>query len=240
LTPYYDSILPQSITPAGLDHALALGWYRMHQGIFTCSHVNLGNLYRVHWLRYRLHDIQEKASHRRIRKINQPFTFSIEDFKPPAIRPDHMELHQCYRAFIDFDGANSITESLLGDDFDGSNIFNTKCISVFDRGKLIAGGYFDIGLQAGTSILHFYDPAYSRFSLGKFLILITLDYLKTQGHTLYYPGYVIQGFSKMNYKLFLGKKAAQYFEPEAMAWKHFKEEILIASADQEFPDEERD
>jgi leucyl-tRNA---protein transferase len=126
----------------------------------------------------------------------------------------------------------------LGDDFDGINIFNTKCISVFDQGKLIAGGYFDIGLQAGTSILHFYDPAYSRFSLGKFLILITLDYLKLQGHTKYYPGYVVQGFSKMDYKLFLGKEAAQYFAPETMNWKYFKEEILVAPVDQDLPEEE--
>jgi arginyl-tRNA--protein-N-Asp/Glu arginylyltransferase len=232
VTPYYDSILPQSITPAGLDHALALGWYRMHQGIFTCSHVNLGNLYRVHWLRYRLHDIREKATHRRIKKSNQTFTFSIEDFNPSAIRSDHVDLHKRYRVFIDFDGANSIAESLLGEDFDGINIFNTKCISVFDQGKFIAGGYFDVGLQAGTSILHFYDPEYSRCSLGKFLILLTLDYLQKQGHVLYYPGYVVQGFSKMDYKLFLGKEAAQYFDPETMTWKYFTDEILITSADQ--------
>lgn len=237
MTPYYDSILPKSITPAGLDHALALGWYRMHQGIFTCSHVNLGNLYRVHWLRYRLHDVQEKAAHRRIKKINQAFTFSIEDFNPSAIRPDHVELHKRYRTSIDFDGANSIIESLLGDDFDGNNIFNTKCISVFDQDKLIAGGYFDVGLQAGTSILHFFDPEYSRYSQGKYLILLTLDYLRAQGYTLYYPGYVVQGFSKMDYKLFLGKDAAQHFDPETTAWIYFKEEILIISQDQRVPKE---
>jgi arginyl-tRNA--protein-N-Asp/Glu arginylyltransferase len=220
-----------------LDQVLALGWYRMHQGIFTCSHVNLGNLYRVHWLRYRLHDIREKAAPRRIKKSNQAFTFLIEDFNPLAIRTDHVELHKRYRAFIDFDGANSIAESLLGDDFDGINIFNTKCISIFDRGKLIAGGYFDIGLQAGTSILHFYDPAYSRYSLGKYLILLTLDYLRAQGCSLYYPGYVVHGFTKMDYKLFLGKEAAQYFEPETTSWRYFREEILITTAEQPIPKE---
>ena len=201
----------------------------MHQGIFTCSHVNLGNIYRVHWLRYRLHDIEEKASHRRIRKINKAFTFTIEDFNASAIRTDHIDLHKRYRSSIDFDGANSITESLLGDDYDGINIFNTKCISVFDDGKLIAGGYFDLGLQAGSSILHFFDPDYSRYSLGKLLILVTLDHLKTHGYSLYYPGYVVQGFNKMDYKLFIGKKSAQYFDPETMEWRYFKEEILTAS-----------
>lgn len=226
MTPYYDSLIPQTLSAAALDHALALGWYRMHQGIFTCSHVDLGNIYRVHWLRYRLPDLTERNSHKRIRKKNRSFTYTIEDFHAPLIRTDHAELHQRYRAFIDFDGANSISESLLGDDFTG-NIFHTKCISVYDQEKLIAGGYFDLGLQAGTSILHFYDPNYSHYSLGKFLILLTVDYLRAKGFLWYYPGYVIQGLSKMDYKLFLGREVSQYFDPETIGWHYFNERILI-------------
>jgi leucyl-tRNA---protein transferase len=223
LTPYYDSIQPLSISPAGLDHALSLGWYRMHQGIFTCSHVNLGDVYRVHWLRYRLIDIKERESHKRILNKNKSFHYSIEDFNPLFIRPDHVELHLRYRASIDFDGARSIHECLLGDDFDGTNIFETKCISVFHGNKLIAGGYFDVGLQAGTSILHFFEPDYKKYSLGKYLILVTMNYLTKHGYRMYYPGYIVQGLNKMNYKLFLGIDAAQFFDPESQQWLYVKE-----------------
>jgi leucyl-tRNA---protein transferase len=223
LTPYYDNIYPQSISPAGLDHVLALGWYRMHQGIFTCSHVNLGDVYRVHWLRYRIADIPEKSSHKRIWSRNIRFHHTIEDFNPDFIRLDHQELHKRYRASIDFDGANSIRESLLGDAFDGINIFNTKCISIFHEEKLIAGGYFDTGLQAGTSILHFFDPEYNKNSLGKYLILLTINYLRGKGFTYYYPGYIVEGLNKMNYKIFLSRDAAQFFEPETMQWKYLRE-----------------
>jgi hypothetical protein len=38
---------------------------------------------------------------------------------------------------------------------------------------------------------------------------------------------VVEGLSKMDYKLFLGKEAAQYFDPLSVNWKYFEESILI-------------
>jgi leucyl-tRNA---protein transferase len=148
----------------------------------------------------------------------------IEDFT--TIDTLHKELHRTYRAFIDFDGAWSIEECLFGEDVSLHNIFNTKCISIYDRSKLVAAGYFDLGTKTAASILHFYDPLYSRYSLGKFLILITIDYLKDHHIDFYYPGYLVQGVSKMNYKLFLGEGEAQYFDPLTASWKHFDQRIL--------------
>lgn len=95
---------------------------------------------------------------------------------------------------------------------------------------LIAAGYFDVGETAGTSILHFYDPVYRKFSLGKYLILLTIDSLRATGHELYYPGYLVAGDNKMDYKLFLGKEIAQYFDPASGTWKVFDEKILNREA----------
>jgi leucyl-tRNA---protein transferase len=238
LTPYYDSVLPKSMTGARLDRALALGWYRSQQALFTCSHVNLGGIYRVHWLRYRLHEIIERASHNKIRKRSAAFTCTCEDFNPDFVRPDHSELHTRYRASIDFDGARSIAGCLLGEDYDGVNVYDTKCLSLFDGDKLIAAGYFDVGLQTAASILHFFDPAYKRFSLGKYLILLTLDFMRANHLSLYYPGYLVQGLSKMDYKLFLGKQSAQYFDPETISWKYFEEKILLGGPELDLTTEE--
>jgi leucyl-tRNA---protein transferase len=225
LRPYYYSLDPDGIPGSDLDELLALGWYRMHQSIFTCSHIELGELYRVHWLRYLLNQIKTQPSHRRIRKNNNTFRFTIEDFT--TLRRDHQELHKRYRCSIDFNGAPSIEDCLFGDEKTDKNIYTTKCISIFDNNKLIAGGYFDVGKISAASILHFFDPLYSRYSLGKYLILLTIDYLTSKGYTFYYPGYIVEGLSKMNYKLFLGKNEAQYFDPEASTWKYFQESILI-------------
>jgi len=224
LRPYYYSVEPDAISGKELDQLLALGWYRMHQYLFTCSHIGVDEPYRVHWLRYPLSEIKEASTHRKIRRRNQPFRVSIEDAN--SIRADHKELYQRYRSSIKFDGALSIEDSLFGGE-ERQSIFTTKAISVYDRDVLIAGGYYDLGELAAASILHFFDPNYHRFSLGKFLILITLDFLKKEGYQYYYPGYVVAGNPKMDYKLFLGRRVAQYFDPEKVRWTYFNENILI-------------
>jgi len=225
VTHYYNSFSPEELTGSDLDKLLALGWYRMHQTIFTTSHVGLEEVHRVHWLRYSLDEIQSHSSHRKILKRNRQLHFTIEDFN--SIRADHAELHQRYYESIEFEGAMSIEECLFGEESTGGNIYNTKCISVFEGDHLIAGGYFDAGDYAAASILHFFDPLYKRNSLGKFLILLTIDYLRLNGFDFYYPGYVVEGNPKMNYKLFLGKEEAQYFDPETVTWKYFQESILV-------------
>jgi len=225
--PYSYSLRPEEISSSDLDELLALGWYRMHQTIFTSSHVGLDEIYRVHWLRYAINEIRERTSHQRIRNRNKNFHFIIEDLA--VLRADHISLHQRYRSSIDFDGAWSIEECLFGEEGTDRNIYNTKCISVYDQDKLIAGGYFDVGDKSAASILHFFDPLYKTNSLGKYLILLTIDYLKLNRYEFYYPGYVVEGLSKMNYKLFLGKELAQYFDPETVTWLYFKESILVKS-----------
>ncbi len=223
LKPYYYSVNPDVITGVELDQLLSLGWYRMHQYLFTCSHIGLEEPHRVHWLRYAINEITSRPSHRRIVHRCRNFHFVIEDFT--TIRADHTELHKQYRSSIDFDGALNIMDCLFGDE-ETVNIFNTKSISVFDQDQLIAGGYFDVGDKAAASILHFFNPDYSRYSLGKYLILLTIDYLKFHHYEYYYPGYVVEDSPKMNYKLFLGKKEARYFDPLTVTWKHFDERIL--------------
>ena len=225
MNPYYNSFHPDELPGSDLDKLLALGWYRMNQTIFTSSHVGLDEIYRVHWLRYLIWDIKIHSSHKRIRSRNKTFHHIIQDFT--AIRADHTELHQRYYAFIDFDGALSIEECLFGEQPSTKNIYNTKCITVYDQDQLVAVGYFDVGDKAAASILHFFDPLYKKYSLGKYLILLTIDYLKLNGFDFYYPGYVVEGNDKMNYKLFLGKQEAQYFDPLTGSWKYFKESILV-------------
>lgn len=201
-----------------------MGWYRMHQTVFTCSHIGQEELYRVHWLRYHINEITERATHRKIRRRCQSFRVAIETFSETTV--EHALLHARYRSNIDFDGALSIQECLFGNYETARNIFNTKRISIYDGEQLIAGGYFDVGDISAASILHFFHPDYARYSLGKYLILLTLDCLKQHGFELYYPGYVVQGLPKMNYKLFLGQQQAQYFDPETRGWKYFEDKIV--------------
>lgn len=222
---YYDIIHPDTLDGGQLDQLLALGWFRTHQSLFTSSHVELNELYRVHWLRYPLSAIRDHRSHERTRRRNKKFSVAIEKFS--TIPPSHVLLYSRYRAAIDFDGALTISESLFGDREGATSIFDTYCISVMDGDQLVAGGYFDAGDTAGASILHFFDHRYARYSPGKFLILLTIDYLRAHGFRYYYPGYVVEGLSKMDYKLFLGRQQAEYFSAEKVRWLPFHEQLLI-------------
>lgn len=210
-----------------LDDRLAEGWFRMHQDIFTTTHLfSQENIYRVHWLRYEVSAIADRPSHRRLRKLNAGFRVSLTDFS--SIPDDHEELYSRYRASIDFEGADSVNHALFGEEAVRENVYQTKVISVYDDSRLIAGGYFDLGNAAAASILHFFDPAYARHSPGRFLMLATVDYLREQGFTMYYPGYVVAGKPKMNYKLFLGRSAATWFDPGTGLWRAFDDRILQA------------
>jgi leucyl-tRNA---protein transferase len=222
---FHHSERPASLPGEDLDHYLAAGWFRMHQEIFTTTHLFSGDqVYRVHWLRYDVFTIQERAYHRRLRRRNTPFLVTIEDLA--GIPQAHEELYKVYRASIDFEGADSVAHALFGDEEPQPGIYDTKCISIYQDERLIAAGYFDVGEHAGASILHFYDPVYSRYSLGKYLILLTLDYFREHKIGLYYPGYVVAGKEKMNYKLFLGKDIAAYYDPVTRSWHPFHERIL--------------
>jgi arginine-tRNA-protein transferase len=226
LTPFYHSLAPEALYANEVDQLLALGWYRMHQTIFTCSHIEHDEqLFRVHWLRFACADIKDTATHRRIRKRNQNFHHTFDE--ATTISPGHRALHARYRAAINFDGAFSIEECLFGDEDESKSIFITHCLSIYDGDRLIAAGYFDVGTRAAASILHFFDPQYARYSLGKYLILLTIDYLNAHGFAFYYPGYVVASLPKMDYKLFLGREHAYYFDPETVAWKLFDEKILL-------------
>lgn len=197
----------------------------MHQEIFTTTHLFTDNdFFRVHWLRYEVMKVIERSSHRRIRRLNATFKVLIDDLG--SIGPEHAALYARYRESIDFEGANSIEHALFDDEEDRKSIFSTKAISIYDGARLIAGGYFDLGLTAGSSILHFFDPDYRRTSLGRYMILLTLDHLRSHGYLYYYPGYVVAGKPKMNYKLFLGRDSVTYYDPVSGAWLPFEEKIL--------------
>lgn len=208
----------------------------MHQRVFTSNVVSSNDGLRVHWLRMPVAEIVDRRQHRKIRRANSSFRVVIEDFK--EIREDHEELYARYRASITFEGADSLRHSLF-DDAD-YNIFQTRCISVYDGEKLIAGGYFDTGVTSAAAIQNFYDPDYRRYSLGKYLMLIAVDDLRSKGFSYYYPGYLIAGRDKMDYKIFLGKEVTQYYDPETKRWEGYHEGIHLTQAPENDEDPELD
>lgn len=221
---------PDELTPDAFDVYLDLGWYRMRQYLFTCTHLfdfdevmELKSLRRVWWIRFRIPEIHMRNSHQRIIRKNKGFRVEVAPY--PVIRDGDENLFSRYRASIDFDTYPSLQDALVGENEDWT-IFNSWAVSVYDGEKLIALGIFDKGKISASSQLHCYDPEYARCSPGKFLMLMTLQHLMDQGFEWYYPGYVFAGNPKMNYKLFLGTSSAAYYDPDLEGWEAFDEVLL--------------
>jgi arginine-tRNA-protein transferase len=216
---------PAALTGAQLDAFLALGWYRMNQTIFTVTHSfihELRDFRPVWWLRFPVQDLLVRDAHRRMRKRNASFRVELlSNYQP---HPTHELLYNRYLESVPFDGYSSIHDALY---YDGDeSIYNTYALQIWDRERLVGMGIFDTGKKSGSSILHFYDPEYARFSLGKYLILLTMDELRARGCSWYYPGYVVTDVPRFDYKLFLGRDVAEYFDPGSQTWKPWNDDVL--------------
>lgn len=221
------TIYPDSLEPSELDNYLGKGWYRMAQHIFSVTHwPNYETLEvdRVWWLRFQIDRISTHRSHQKIRKMNSRFEVKYEKYD--TIPESDHSLYKKYYQWISFDGYPTLTSCLYGDGLN-KNIFNSWSISVSDKGKFIAKGIIDLGEKAIMAKVNFFDPAYERYSLGKYLMLKSIDFMLENGYKWYYPGYIIVNRPKFDYKLFLGKESAEYYNPDIENWKAYDDDIMI-------------
>src|SRR5688572_26698452 len=207
---------PEILASAALDKYLERGWFRMGQTIFTTNFLNFkNNLYSAIWLRLPLTAHSENKTQLKLFKKNSQFRIQIQ---AATITPEKEILFSNYRQSISFEASASIQTLLFGKS-NTRNIYNTREISLFDDGKLIAVGYFDLGEKSAAGISSFYDPAYKKYSLGKYLIYLKIEYCKKLGLDYFYPGYFVPGYSLFDYKLDIGKSALEYLEFTSSKWK---------------------
>ena len=78
-----------------------------------------------------------------------------------------------------------------------------------------------MGLNSIASILGVYDEPYASYSLGFYTMLAEIDYGKKNQYQYYYPGYVVPGFPKFDYKLRIGD--VDYYNTANDVWLPFSE-----------------
>jgi leucyl-tRNA---protein transferase len=217
------------MTAERLDYFLSYGYFRMHQELFTCRYlVSDGVMHPVHWLRIDLARVQLGPKQNRLFRINAGFGVRVG----PVVLSDEVEgLYATYRNSIDFDTHPSVEACLLN----GAtrNQFDTRMVEIRDNDRLIAVGVFDNGRRSIAGILNFYDPAYHRHSLGKFLMLLKMTHARQQQQAYYYPGYIVSDYPKFDYKLFACPTATEVFDADAEVWLPFSWETVarLANAD---------
>ena len=226
---YYEKVEPAFLLPAAFDDSLARGWYRMYQHLFTVTHwlnADTFEIDRVWWLRYHRDAIQLHDSHRKILKKNRHMDVQFSTFT--GITPADDALFAAYSTSTDFDGYPSLSRCLYGSDTPRpASIFDTRVVSVWDGDRLVGRGLFDVGASSVMGKINYFDPAYRSYSPSKFMILKIIEKMHSEGWEWFYPGYIIVGRPKFNYKLFLGKESAEYYDPETEKWKPYTDDIML-------------
>ncbi|MBD2705166.1 arginine-tRNA-protein transferase [Spirosoma sp. BT702] len=210
-----------------LDYCLSRGYFRMQQNIFTCQYLLFENtVCSVHWLRLVLDNVYYGPKQLRLLRTNEKFSVAI---KPFALTDELNILYELYRSSINFDAPESVDSCLLNGS--KTNVFDTQMVEVRDGGKLIAVGIFDNGLNTIAGIMNFYDPAYRKYSLGKFLMMMKINYARLQKKIYYYPGYLANKYPKFDYKLFPCEAATEVLDDSSGIWLPFSwETVHVLSA----------
>jgi leucyl-tRNA---protein transferase len=210
---YTEKLYLDQLPPTLLDHYLAKGWYRMGQSMFTCRFLMFqGQLFPAVWVRLPL---VQYTFNKRLRKI---YTRNAGRFKvvtqPGKINMEKERLYQRYRN--DFQGrlAPSLKVSLLDDGH--ANLFNTYETCIYDGNVLVGFSFFDLGKESLASIMGVYHPDYKKYSLGFFTMLLEISFAIENGFTHYYPGYIVPGYPKFDYKTRIGP--VECFSEKTQQW----------------------
>ncbi len=206
---------PESLTPTKLDTYLEQGWYRMGQTIFTTNFIHFkSEMYSTVWLRVVLDEFATDSTQAKLFKRNAGFRTTI---KQAEITTEKEELYARYKQSLPFNPSDSL-QSLLFSSTHVSSIYTTYEVTVRDGDRLIAIGFFDIGETSAAGISSVYDPAYKKYSLGKYLIYLKMQYCKNQKLRYFYPGYFVPGYSFFDYKLTVARPALQFLQLRSQHW----------------------
>jgi arginine-tRNA-protein transferase len=205
---------PEVLTPEELDAYLEIGWFRMGQSIFTTNFLNFkNNFYSAIWLRVDLLKFEGDTTQQKLIKKNSRFRSVLRE---ASLNDEKETLYTRYKQNISFETSASLHHLLYGKA--NRSIFNTKEICIYDGSRLIAAGYFDLGDGSAAGISCFYDPDYKKFSLGKYLIYLKIEYCKQSGLRYFYPGYFVPGYSFFDYKLTIAHSQLEYLQLRTNRW----------------------
>ena len=205
---------PEVLIAGELDTYLGNGWFRMGQSIFTTNFLNFrDNFYSAIWLRIDLLRFKGDRTQQKLAKKNSRFRSVIRE---AFVNEEKESLYTSYKKNITFETSASLRHLLYGKS--NRSIFNSYEVCIYDESRLIAVGFFDLGADSAAGITCFYDPDYKKFSLGKHLIYLKLEFCKQSGLHYFYPGYFVPGYSFFDYKLTIAHSNLEYLQIRTNHW----------------------
>lgn len=214
---YASLVRPDTLAPRDLDLFLEKGWFRLGGSLFTTSFLTFQDtLFDAFWLRINLPDFQLSRSQKEVLKKTSGFRIATGKV---LLTAEKEALFQKYRESVSFQPARYL-EGILSDE---TGIFDSREICIYDGDRLVACGIFDLGETSAEGIVSFFDPAYKRFSPGKALMLNKIIYCKEKGLKWFYPGYVVPGYSRFDYKLDISRGNSEYYDLTVSEWRDIGE-----------------
>lgn len=208
-----DRFEPDLLTPAELDEYLARGWYRIgHRMITTDLLLWRGELRSTIWTRL---DVRGHRFQRSLRKLiagnGRRFQVRVGAL---VIDDERERLYARYLEKVGGERAESLADVVGGEQ--GRALFDTREVSVWSRDRLVAFSWYDLGQHSVQSVIGVYDPAFSKYSLGLYTMLLEILQTAELGMQFHYAGYVLAEPSSMDYKLHVG--GLQFFDPVTSEW----------------------
>lgn len=221
---YVEKSHPFTLSPESLDRYLARGWYRMGSNIFTTHFLCFQQqMFSAIWLRLDLKDFSFSKRQRKLMRRNEKlFSHQV------AYRHFSQEKDILYSRYAaDFDGRLSVSLRDNLEDYDQESIYNTYEVNIRDKNtkELVGASYFDLGSNSVASILGIYEPELKAHSLGYYTMLLEMQYCLDNGFRYYYPGYIVPGYQRFDYKLRIGN--CDYYDLASgnwLPWDDFKVE----------------
>ncbi|MCW3090257.1 MAG: arginyl-tRNA--protein arginylyltransferase, partial [Ferruginibacter sp.] len=193
------------------------GWFRMRQTIFTTHFLHFNQrFYSAIWLRVKLDDSIYDKKFQTLSRLNKAFKTEIKKSSNRGITSQHETLFQLYRQSLSFEISPSLQELLLGNQ--EHNRFSSYEVNLYDGNTLIAAGFFDMGEKTAAGITCIYHPAYKKYSLGKYLMYLKMDFCRQHQLEYFYPGYMVPGYKAFDYKLEVGKNSLEYLQLSSGQW----------------------
>lgn len=187
----------------------------MYHTLFTTHILRRNNDWvNAIWLRYSLDQWKTGTTFQKLQKRNKGIRIEIGTLE---FTDELLDLYKRYRFFKFNDNEADLFTTIHG--HSDKNPFHSVLLSCYDEDRLVAGGILDMGKISAAGIVSFYDPAYERSSLGKFLIYHKILYCQQVGLKFFYPGYVLTGVPEFDYKHGIGGISVEFYQLSTDAWK---------------------
>ena len=139
-----------------------------------------------------------RSARRRFRRNRERFRVEFGKARVDASREALYEkMKPRFMSFV----SSELTPLVLGEIV---NAFDTRECAVYDADRLVAISYFDVGREAVASQLALHDPEYAAYGLGTYTLLEEIEFGRGIGAAYYYPGYIVPGLDRFDYKMQIG------------------------------------